>query len=127
MGYTYDRRATASSSLTPEESKGIEAVKRERNVQRAHGKNPCASSFFGSRDLRNDKFTHKPFTIHFYAPDSRGQMRQYDWTGDSLTISGRSDTENYVTEDEANEVIRKKVLTEIRRYHPGDDVFILGW
>lgn len=123
--YSYDRRVAAE--LTPEEKKGIEDVKREADVRRAKGKNPCASSFVGSRDLRDDKFTKKPFTIKFFAPDSRGQMRVYEWTGDSLSISGRSDTENYTTEDEANEVIRQKVLHEIRRYHPGDDVFILGW
>lgn len=125
MSYSYDRRTAAE--LTPEEKKGIEAVKREADVRRAKGKNPCASSFVSGRDLRDDKFTKKPFSIHFFAPNSRGQMRAYEWTGDSLKPYGSSDTESFATEEEANTIIRQKVLQEIRRYHPGDDVFILGW
>lgn len=117
MSYSYDRRTSAD--LSPEEAKGIERIKKDPAIQRAKGKNPYAS-----RPFNNSK---NSFTINFYAPNSRGEMRVYTWTGDSLSMAPRAEPATFATEAEANEEIKAKVLPEIRRYHPGDDVFILGW
>jgi hypothetical protein len=136
--YSYDRRASLTSEeekavehltqkqregLDPSEltqvAKGILKILKDPVVKRAKGKNPFASRPFNSPSNSID--------ITFYAPNSRGEMRVYTWTGDSLSNSDRAEPETFKTEAEANETIRAKVLAEIRRYHPGDDVFILGW
>lgn len=137
--YSYDRRIAA---LSPEEARAVEHLTKEQRagldedelakvakgilriqkdsaIQRAKGKNPYAS-----RPFNNSK---NKFDINFYAPNSRGEMRVYSWTGDSLSLSDRAEPATFETEAEANSEIRAKVLAEIRRYHPGDDVFILGW
>lgn len=100
-------------------AKGILRIQKDGAVKRAKGKNPYASRPFNNPS--------NSFDINFLAPNSRGEMRVYTWTGDSLSAGDRVESKTFATEAEANEEIRTKVLNEIRRYHPGDDVFILEW
>ena len=115
------RWKNAASEVSPEEAKGILLVQKDSGVRRAGGKNPYASRPFNN--------PANSFDITFLAPNSRGVMRAYTWTeGGSLTLQDkRPEPQTFASEAEAHETIRTKVLAEIRRYHPGDDVFILGW
>jgi hypothetical protein len=51
-------------------------------------------------------------------------MRVYDWTGDSLK-QDRPETKFFETAHEAEAELKSKVIPEVKRYHPGDDIFIL--
>jgi hypothetical protein len=99
--------------------KGIALIQKERSVRDDKGRNPCVSKYpgGGSRVM-----------IHFFAPTERRptEPRRYDWTGSSLKQQS-DDPLTFATAHEAEAEIRQKVLSEIRRYHPGDDVWILGW
>lgn len=142
--YDYDRpRGVMAADLSPEEeravqhltpaqrkgldaseltyvARGILRILKDPAVKRAGGKNP-----YTSRPFNNPK---NPFDITFLAPKFiGGEMRVYTWTGDSLSKGDRAQPQTFATEAEGNDVIRAKVLSEIRRYHPGDDVFITGW
>lgn len=97
-------------------AKGLDKIRKD---SRGKGKNPYV--YKDERTSRN-----APFYIQFLAPNSRGEMRVYDWTGDSLK-QDRPDTKFFEKENEAESELRSKVLQEVRRYHPGDDIFILGW
>lgn len=88
-------------------------------MKRAGGKNPYPYRAFNNPT--------NPVDIGFLAPNSRGEMRVYSWTGSGLSMGDRAQPESFATETEAERVIQTKVLAEIRRYHPGDDVFITGW
>jgi len=109
--------------LSPKElalvARGIQRILKQPEVKRAGGKNP-----YPYRAFDNAK---NPVDIGFLAPNSRGEMRVYTWTGSGLSMADRVQPERFATEAEAERVIKAKVLSEIRRYHPGDDVFITGW
>lgn len=135
MTYSYDRRADAVSEalrhltksqlddLSPEERASVAQrviwLRKNHGVQQAKGKNPYAA-----RPFNNPK---NPFMIYFLVPNYRGEMKVYGWTGDGLALLGRTDEPTFQTEAEAEKIIKTKVVPEIKRYHPGDDVFILGW
>ena len=116
----------ALSQIVESELDLITLVKKDPRFKAHKGKNPFVTSKgFGGRELLGDPHYPKPFTIMFLAPKENGQMRYYDWDGRGLKQQG--DSEHFSTEKEATRVLKSKVLPEIRRYHPGDDGFIVGW
>jgi hypothetical protein len=121
-----DHRKGRVATLSDEERSQVDLVK--ALVKNKGGKNPYLKKW---PNLKSD-----PWTLTFVKPPpsrasarrlglSDGESRYYDWGGGSLKM-GNPETEYFATEDEAKAAV-KDVISEVRKYHPGDDIFIMGW
>ena len=120
------RKGRVATILSDEDKAQVDQVK--ALVKSNGGKNPYLKKWSGMGP--------KPWTIVFVKPPpsrasarrqglSDGEPRVYYWGGGSLK-QGNPKMEFFATEDEANASV-KDVLSEVRKYHPGDDIFIMGW